>query len=197
MFMSKLLAIVGMGPGIARNEEKLQIYQKSLRDEGVSIDCFVADAGEPESLERVLGQLATPDILVYNAAVLRRQNVLETSFADLTKDFQTNVVGALVAVRAVRNAMQKGQKSGTIILTGGGFALYPDPNFASLAIGKAGIRNLTQSLAIALKSEGIKIGTITICGMVNELDPKYNPTAIAEEYWQFYATPIEGFEVVY
>ena len=125
------------------------------------------------------------------------ENVLETSFESLINDFQVNVAGALVAVQAILPQMQTSQKTGTILFTGGGFALYPQPDFASLSIGKAGLRSLAHTLGMALKPQGIKVGIITISGMVDEADPKYNPTAIAEEYWQFYSTPQSEIEVVY
>jgi short-subunit dehydrogenase len=217
--MTQLIAIVGMGEGngmaiarrfaregftvamIARNPVKLQAYQATLHDEGIAAHDFVADAGDKASLEAAFAaieaQLGSPDVLVYNAAIPRMQNVLETSFDSLVSDFQANVAGALVATQAVLSGMQTDQKTGTILLTGGGFALYPHPDFASLSIGKAGIRSLAHTLGAALEPQGIKVGTITICGTVDEADAKYNPTAIAEQYWLFHAAPQSEVEVVY
>ncbi|WP_416666213.1 SDR family NAD(P)-dependent oxidoreductase [Egbenema bharatensis] len=217
--MTQLIAIVGMGEGngmaiarrfaregfavamMARNPAKLQSYQAALQDEGITAHYFVADAGDKASLEEAFAaieaQLGSPDVLVYNAAIPRMQNVLETSFDNLVSDFQANVAGALVATQAVLSGMQTDQKTGTILFTGGGFALYPHPDFASLSIGKAGIRSLAYILGAALEPQGIKVGTITISGTVDESDAKYNPTAIAEQYWTFHAMPQSEVEVVY
>jgi len=217
--MTKLIAIVGMGEGngmaiarrfakegfaiamIARNESKLQSYQSKLNDEGITSYYFLADAGDKVAMEAAFEamkiQVGSPDVLVYNAAVPRMENVLETTFDSLVSDFQANVAGALVAVNAVLPGMQTAPTKGTILFTGGGFALYPHPDFASLAIGKAGIRSLANTLGAALQPQEIKVGTITICGTVDESDPKYNPTAIAEEYWKFHANPQSEVEVIY
>jgi len=56
---------------------------------------------------------------------------------------------------------------------------------------------LAKMLAEALKPEGIRVGTVTICGIVNPSDPKYNPDSIAENYWNFYAKPESDAEIVY
>lgn len=216
--MAQVFVIVGMGEGlgmaiarrfaqagfvvamIARNEAKLQGFQSTLQAEGIESHYFVADAGDRAGLETAFAtiqkQLGDSSVLVYNAAAPRMQSVLQESFETLVDNFKTNVAGALVAVQAVLPAMQA-QNQGTILLTGGGFALNPHPDFASLAIGKAGIRSLAQSLALALKETKIRVGTITICDIVKPNDPKYSPDLIAEQFWAFHMTENANFEVVY
>ncbi|NDJ23221.1 SDR family NAD(P)-dependent oxidoreductase [Nostoc sp. B(2019)] len=216
--MTSLLIIVGMGEGnglaiarrfakegfaiamIARNQSKLQEYRDHLQKSGYEVYDFVADAGDEASLKSafvsIQEQLGNPDVLVYNAAVPRMENVLSTSFETLVNDFKVNVAGALVATQAVLPGMQA-QGKGTILLTGGGFALYPSSDFASLSIGKAGIRSLANTLADALKSQNIRVGTITICGTVDAADPKYSPDRIAEKYWEFHTIQDSETEMVY
>ncbi len=75
--------------------------------------------------------------------------------------------------------------------------MYPSPDFGSLSLGKVGIRSLAKMLADALKPDGIRVGTITICGTVSPEDPKYSPEQIAEEYWSFHANPASDSEIVY
>lgn len=217
--MTKLIAIVGMGEGngmaiarrfgregfaiamIARNEAKLQQYQTTLQADGLESHYFLADAGEQTAVkaafDAIQTQHNTPEVMVYNAAAPRMQNVLETSFEDLVSDFQTNVAGALVATQAMLSGMQQSPKKGTIIFTGGGFALYPEPNFAALSIGKAGLRSLASTLSSALQDQGVRVGIVTICGTVDPADAKYNPDAIAEQYWQFYVNPQSDPEIIY
>ncbi|NJK62075.1 MAG: SDR family NAD(P)-dependent oxidoreductase [Synechococcaceae cyanobacterium SM2_3_1] len=216
--MTKVLAIVGMGEGngmaiarrfgqagftiamLARNQAKLEGYVATLSSEDLSAHAFVADAGDKHAVESALQaihrQLEGPEVLVYNAAVPRMENVLTTHYEDLILDFQANVAGALVAAQTVVPYMQE-EGQGTILITGGGFALYPHPDFASLAIGKAGIRSLAFTLAAALQDKGIRVGTVTICGTVDPADPKYNPDTIAEEYWKLYSADSPDVEVVY
>lgn len=216
--MKPLLAIVGMGEGVslavsqrfaqagfaiamvARNEAKLQGFKAMLQAEGYDAHYFVADAGDEASLKAAFAAMRSaignPEVLVYNAAVPRMEHLLNETADHLISDFKVNVAGALVAVQNVLPAMRTNQQ-GTILLTGGGFSLYPSPEFASLSIGKAGIRSLAKMLGEALKDEGIRAGTITIAGIVSSNDPKYNPEKIAEAYWAFHTAPSPESEVVY
>ncbi|PSN16068.1 short-chain dehydrogenase [filamentous cyanobacterium CCT1] len=216
--MPELCVIVGMGEGngmaiarkfasegfaiamVARNEEKLKGYQSTLQSEGITSHYFLADAGDEAALkaamEAIQTQLGTPEVLVYNAAVPRMESVLQTEVETLASDFRANVAGAIACVQAVLPAMQAQQK-GTLLFTGGGFALYPDPNFVSLSLGKAGIRVLANTLHTALKDSPIKVGTVTICGTVNGEDPKYSSDRIAEEYWQLHTADNSEYETIY
>ena len=74
----------------------------------------------------------------------------------------------------------------------------PAPISVTDPIGKAGIRSLAFTLAQELKPEGIRVGTVTVCGFVSAEDPKYNPPAIAEEFWKLYSRPKQQeVEIVY
>jgi short-subunit dehydrogenase len=216
--MSSLCVIVGMGEGngmaiahrfasegftiamLSRNQEKLESYRQQLQDLGYSAHYFLADSGDPDTLEAAFSQIKTqlgyPTVLIYNTAVPRMENVLQTSFDTLVSDFRANVAGALVAVRAVLPAMQA-KDAGTLLFTGGGFSLYPHPDFVSLSIGKAGIRVLANTLHEALKESAIKVGTITICGTINGEDPKYSSQNIADQYWSFHQGGGETYEIIY
>lgn len=185
---------------IARNAAKLQAFKATLQAEGYEAYDFVADAGDEASLQSaftsIQTQLGNPEVLVYNAATPKTEPILNETMETLAIDFKINVAGALTAAKAVLPAMQaKGQ--GTILFTGGGFSMYPSPDFGSLSLGKAGIRSLAKMLTEALKTDGIRVGTITICGIVNPEDDKYNPDRIAEAYWNLHSNPASDSEVVY
>ena len=216
--MTDLCVIVGMGEGngmsiarrfaqegfaiamLAQNEQKLKGYQATLQADGITSHYFLSDAGDEASLitafTSIQNQLGTPEVLIYNAAVPRMENILQTTYDTLVNDFRANVAGAIVCVQSVLPAMQQRQR-GTILLTGGGFSLYPQPDFVSVSIGKAGIRVLANTLHAALKDSPIKIGTVTICGTVNGDDPKYTSDLIAEEYWKLHSAENADYEVVY
>lgn len=218
--MNQLLTIVGMGTGIgqavaekfgaegyaiamiARREEKLKEFQGQLRAQGIYSECFPADAGDAFSLQQAFAQIKATmgdtNVLLYNAAVLKRNPLLEETMDSLAADFKVNVGGALESVKAVLPAMQA-QAQGSILLTGGALSLNPSPLYGSLAIGKAGFRNLAGSLFVQLKNTPIKVVTLTIAGYVTPKSETHNPKAIAEEFWKLHQTPKEElkFEVVY
>lgn len=176
---------------IARTPTKLAAAATALQQQGMTVQTFAADAGQPDALVQAMTQvqaaMGDPEVLVYNAATFTVGQPTTLTVAQLTADWRVNVVGALVAVQQVVPAMRsRGQ--GTILLTGGGLALNPMADVASLAIGKAGLRNLTFSLAQELASSGIHVATVTICGMVAP-GTLFDPDAIAQAYLALHHQP--------
>jgi short-subunit dehydrogenase len=209
--MTKSILIIGAGSGVSlsvakkfgslgfrvlllgRNEKNL----KSLSDELTSLNIrstfYISDVGSEIAFSQVLGQIATEnedlEVLYYNAASFRTINVLSESTDSLVKDFKINVCGLLMATTILESYLV--QNKGSILVTGGGFALYPSADFASLSIGKAALRSLTFSLAEALKPKGVFVGTVMIKGMVSPEAEIHNPDNIAEKFYQLYLDKTE------
>lgn len=169
---------------MARTLSKLEAHCSTLSAEGYQAYPFAADAGSQASLtqafDQVRSQLGDPEVLIYNAAAFLPGQPTEVSYEQVISDFQVNVAGALLSTQQVIPAMRE-KGHGTILLTGGGFALNPWSGAFSLAIGKAGIRSLAFSLAQELAGTGIRVGTVTICGTV-EPGTHFDPDAIAQSY---------------
>jgi NAD(P)-dependent dehydrogenase (short-subunit alcohol dehydrogenase family) len=215
--MTDVCAVVGMGPGvsmgvaqkfasegykiamIARSVDKLSDYAGQFQP-GSAIG-YPADAADPASLESAFNQIraemGAPSVLVYNAAVINQGPPTEIDPEQLVADFRVNVAGALAAAQQVIPAMRQAGR-GTILLTGGGLALNPYPDYCSLAVGKAGLRNLAFSLHDYLKPSGIHVATVTIAGFVQPGTP-FAPDRIAETYWQLHTQPEGSWdpEIVY
>lgn len=87
--------------------------------------------------------------------------------------------------------------SGTVLLTGGGFALFPHPGYLSISIGKAGLRAQALGLFEAFKEQGIHVATVTVATFVNP-DSK-EASDVAEEFWKLYSQPKNAWtaEVTY
>lgn len=204
----KVMLIVGTGPGIslstarkfgcegfkvaliARNLKALQQYEEDLNREGIDAKGFPGDAASEGSLkaaiDSVIKTYGKVDVLLYNAAILKPSKPTELSADDLIHDFKINVAGALTSVKEVVPHMEKG----TILLTGGGLALYPNADLASLSIGKSGIRSLAYSLHQELSPKGIYVGTLTIKGFVQE-GTYFSPENIANTFYSMYENQTE------
>jgi NAD(P)-dependent dehydrogenase (short-subunit alcohol dehydrogenase family) len=87
----------------------------------------------------------------------------------------------------------KQRGNGTMFLTGGGTALKAPPELISLSIGKAGMRNFALSLAEECAPLGIRVATVTVCGMVQP-GTKYDPDTIAGAFWRLYQLPGAAWE---
>ena len=81
-------------------------------------------------------------------------------------------------------------ENGTILLTGGGLALHPYADLASLSIGKAGIRSLAYSLHQELSPKGIYVGTLTIKGFV-QTGTYFSAENIADTFYSMYENQTE------
>jgi short-subunit dehydrogenase len=204
----KILLIVGAGPGISLNTAKkfgkegfnvalisrsmdsLQKYESELKDDGIAAKGFPGDVSSVESLktaiDAVIKTYGKIDVLLYNAAAGRPGKPTTLSMDQLVEDFKINVAGALTSVKEVIPHME----NGTILLTGGGLALHPYADYASLAIGKAGIRNLANSLHQELSPKGIYVGTLTINGFVQE-GTYYSAENIAKAFYSMYEKQTE------
>jgi short-subunit dehydrogenase len=215
----KLIAIVGAGAGIsqavahlfgkegyaialiARSEDKLKLLQSELFDAGYRAHIFIADAANEQSLkaafQKIEDQVGEVSVLLYNAARLKKLNIMEESPDNIADDLKINLGGALTCVKAVFTPMKVKDK-GTLLFTGGGLALQPYPDYGSLSIGKAAIRSYVQQLSHELRFTDIKVGTVTVRGHVSPDDPKYNPIAIAGEFWKLHTQKgKDQVEVIY
>lgn len=153
----------------ARQEEKLRQMADTLKAQGYIAEFRTVDASDAQSISSLVSQTEAEfgaiDVLHYNAAVMRNESITSQPQGSFVDDLAINIGGALTATQSVVTGMDK-RGAGTILLTGGGFALYPDPEFLSLSIGKAGIRNMTHGLFETLKKQGIHIASVTVSTVV-------------------------------
>lgn len=212
--MTELCVIVGAGPGVSmgvarrfqqegfrialvsRNQENVEALAEQLGQDALG---FTADASSEQSLvqvfEKIESTLGAPSVMVYNAAAIARDHASEISSERLIESLRINVVGAMICAQQVIPAM-KAQGNGTILFTGGGLSLYPSPEYASLSMGKAGIRALTYILGAELAEAGIQVATVTIAGSVQP-ETHFDPDSIAAYFWRLHAHDRHEREHVY
>lgn len=180
----------------ARNAGKLKEFYDQLAAEGIQSRYYASDIADIDVFRKQLAAVVSehPDIsvLVYNASSYNPAKPTDINLDVFVKDFHINVTGALLAVQAVLKQMEP-RHSGMIFLTGGGTALQAPAVLASLGVGKAGLRNLTFSLADECHSKGIHVATVTICGMIQP-QSRFDPDDIAEKYWGIYQQAPDEWE---
>jgi NAD(P)-dependent dehydrogenase (short-subunit alcohol dehydrogenase family) len=214
----RVAAVLGVGPGLgaavsrrfagegfavammARQEESLAQIRQDIEDSGGEALPFSADATDADSVaavfERTRSDLGDPEVLVYNAGAFQVGGVLEVSPAQFDECFRANCAGAFYAAREVLPVMVEAGR-GTILLTGASAALRGKARFSALAVGKFGLRALSQSMAREFGPQGIHVSHVIIDGQINtpsiqEMMPDreehtlLSPEAIAETYWQLH-----------
>ncbi|MEZ4921344.1 MAG: SDR family NAD(P)-dependent oxidoreductase [Saprospiraceae bacterium] len=209
------LLLVGMGPGmgmsiarqfgkngfevimVARSQDKLADYVAELKKEEINSSGYVANLADEASFSKTLNTILAEhteiDILHFNASAFNPAVPSEINLELFVSDFKTGVLSALQAVQAVLPGM-KSRKSGAIFMTGGGTAFQAPAALASLGVSKAAMRNLLFSVAEEAKPFGIKVGTVTVCGMIAP-GSFYDPNAIAAAFWEMYTSDPEKMDV--
>lgn len=207
----KTFLSIGAGPGIgietaaqfaqqgfrvilsARSLDKVSALTEDLRAQGFEAEARGVDVEDSQALvdliREVEEQYGALDVLHYNAAVIRNATVADQPRETFVSDLITNIGGALVAIQAAEPAMAA-RGEGTILLTGGGFALHPHPEYLSISIGKAGVRALVLGAFEAFRAKGIHLATVTVAGFVS---PGENTKAIGRLFWDVHAQPQDAW----
>lgn len=183
---------------IARKKDKLEKITNELRDKNIDAHYFIASVSDSDTIRDTFEQIwqlfPHIDILHFNVSKSKQVDIVSETSDSLTRDFKTNVASVMTCLQLVLPDMEK-IGEGTILLTGGGLALHPNYELGSLSIGKAGLRNMAQSLHNSLKSKNIYVGTVTVCGFVAEDSPKHSPKIIAELFWKLH-TERKDWEII-
>jgi short-subunit dehydrogenase len=201
---SRHLLLVGAGPGlgmavarrfaqggyrvtlVARSMDGLSDLADSLADTGAQIDTITGDASDPEALgarmAELYGQPGAPGLIIYNAVMGAPDKLLSSSVEHLQTAYAVDVISAIVMAQVAAPAM-RAAGSGTIIVTGGGFADHPIPALATVSLGKAAVRSAATMLAADLEPDGVRVATFTIAGQIVS-GTAFDPETIAERYWE-------------
>lgn len=172
----------------ARDQVKAEDLARELKAKGYEAEARSVDSGNPESVAGLVAdvekQVGPIDVLHYNAASMRKATITEQPRDSFNGDLAVNIGGALVAAQAVIPKMSE-RETGSILLTRGGFALEPSPDYLSLSIGKAGIRAMAHGLFESLKAKGIHVATVTVAAFV---DSGSNAAqAVADQFWKLHS----------
>ena len=206
--MKKTIVVLGAGNGcgnrvaekfgnndfrvilMARNAEHLAEYEKEFNEKGIEVFTKVADAAQTETVtkafDEVKAEFGVPDVLFYNVGITSADaDLKEPKDADLLmKRYQVDVAGAYHAILQVLGE-KFSQKKGTILVTGGGFALYPMDEFLPLSMDKAALRAMCIALHNKLKEQDIYVGTLTVTDSIVP-GGKCDPALLAEDFWKMY-----------
>ncbi|MGB5110262.1 MAG: glucose 1-dehydrogenase [Mycobacterium sp.] len=135
--------------------------------EGASaIAADVTDEGQVQSLvERTVAEFGGLHIMVANAGIGIPQPLLETSLADWRRTTAVNLDGVFLSIRYAAPAIIA-SGGGSIVTLSSITATAGSPLLSSYASAKAGVRNLTQTAAVELRADGVRVNAL-LPGFVN------------------------------
>ena len=218
-------AIVGAGEGLGRSlaskfaAEGFDVALISRTAKGSSaaaeaaaganaeanVKFHAADATQPETIEQALativGEMGEVEVLIYNArGSFTARDPLDMTYAELDEIYRLEVVGAFAAAKSVLPAMRE-RGHGSVLFSSATAALRGSATHPLYAIGKFGLRALSQGLAKAYSKDGVHIVHFRLdCDldvplMREHYGDNFNPEKmantdnVAETYWWAHQQP--------
>ena len=128
---------------------------------GLAIAANVMDAdATAAAVDQAAAHFGRLDILVNNAGGVTRRAFADLAPKNWRRHIDLNLISNLAATSAAIPHMVAGQRGGAIINVTSIEASRAAPGFAVYAACKAGINNLTRTLALELSEHGIRVNAI-------------------------------------
>ncbi|HCV23869.1 MAG TPA: SDR family NAD(P)-dependent oxidoreductase [Candidatus Latescibacteria bacterium] len=163
--IAELLARRGAAVTIADiQQEKATTSASDLRQKGLSVDAARLDVADSEQVNDVFDGVAETsgglDILVTSAGVAQKV----TPVVDLDDDewrhvLQITLTGAFYCCRAASRIMER-QERGSIVNLASINGQKPAALMAAYNVAKAGVINLTQTMALELAAYGVRVNAV-------------------------------------
>jgi NAD(P)-dependent dehydrogenase (short-subunit alcohol dehydrogenase family) len=201
--------IIGVGPGLglalartfaaaghptallARNPDRLDQYTQELHTPERPARAYATDAADPASLRTAIHaattDLGAPEVMVYNAALLRTDTPTDGDDTGWNNALAVDVLGAKISAETVLPQLRDGR--GSLLFTGGGLALAPSPDYASVSVGKAALRAYVQALHSQLTGTEVHATSVTITGFIGGGEERFDPSVLAQAYLDLHHQP--------
>ncbi|AXB76409.1 SDR family NAD(P)-dependent oxidoreductase [Novosphingobium sp. P6W] len=161
------LCMADMGADIAIIEavpERCEQVARMVEERGRRALCIPGNVMDVEALQAAVARAADTfgrlDILVNNAGGVTRRGFLDLAEKNWRRHIDLNLVSNLAATQAAVPVMIAGGRGGAIVNVTSIEASRAAPGYAVYAACKAGINNLTRTLALEFAEHGIRVNAI-------------------------------------
>lgn len=121
----------------------------------------VTDPGQAAAMvEAVLAEWGGIDVLVNNAGITGVKPIFEVTADDWDRVLATNLKGTFLCTQAVTRSMVERGHPGVVVNIASVNGLRGQPMLAGYGASKAGIINLTRTVALELGQYGIRVNAI-------------------------------------
>lgn len=163
---------------LARRSDRLNVLERefqALPEPHGDILAIVADVQEPDALKsaanRALGRFGRLDILVANAGIGYRGDLVNGSWTDIETVLRTNIDGVLHSIRAAVPAMRQ-NGGGHIVIISSVAAHITMPYAAVYAASKAFVSSIAGSMRLELEDDHILVTEMLVGRTATEFNEK-------------------------
>lgn len=188
--LARTLAAAGMQVALAsRNAERLDPLVEQVRAaSGQAVRAYGCDATNERSVQSLMARVSTdlgvPDLVIYSLQSFGPGRTVDIEVPAFEEGWRQNCLGGFIVAREAARCMLPHQR-GTIVLVGSTSGLLGRADHLNLAVGKFGLRALSQVMARELWPEGIHVVHCVIDADIQEeaeaMDyPQSRPQDIAD-----------------
>ena len=161
----------------ARRIERLEVLAEEIRDAGGiahAVRMDVTDAGSVAAgLDAAGDALGVPDIVVNNSGIARPATTLDVTEADWAGVVGTNLEGAWRVAQGTARRMVDAGRAGTIINVLSILAFGVARGLGSYAASKAGLLQLTRTMAMELARHRVRVNAIAPGYVLTEMNREF------------------------
>lgn len=143
-----------------RSKKTLDREACSIGDHCYPFECDHRDLASIQSMsDRVLNHLGAPDILINNAGIMLKKDVMHLSLKDWNDVMETNLTGVFLTTKAFLPGMLT-KNRGDIIMISSMSGKKGDAGAAAYAASKFGLQGFSQALFYEVRRHNIRVMVI-------------------------------------
>lgn len=159
----------------ARRLDSLTEVACRLSAQGIDVSPISLDVTDTPAARQAIAESGPFDILVNNAGIVRSNPALQQTEDDWDAVIDTNLKGMFIVAQAVAQGMKDSGTGGSIINVASILGLRQAGAVLPYAVSKAGVVQMTKSMALELPRYGIR---------VNALAPGYLATDLNRTFFE-------------
>ena len=167
----------------ARRIDNLVKLQKELKGDS---HVFMLDVTSNESVESLFQEIkkefGSADILINNAGVNETRKFKDLNEESWNFVLETNLNGAFRVAKSFTDLLLEQKKPGSVINIASILGLRVGLNLTSYAAAKAGLVQLTKSMALELARSGIRVNAIAPGYILTEINDDFFETEEGQSY---------------
>jgi len=162
---AKRLAAEGASVAVTdMDEPRARRVVEEIRAAGGKAEAFLANVAEEADVIRLVGDVTNAfgkvDILVNNVAISDNKHILDVTKEEWDRVIAVTLTGTFLMSKYVAAQMVAQGHGGAIVNVGSTSGFYGRPRAVAYTAAKAGVTNLSRSLAIQLAKHKIRVNCV-------------------------------------